>query len=104
MMTTARKEYYDKQLGSSQGNTVAIWRLIRKIVPSTKKTSNGNNIDNNTIEEFNHFFADVGREAFEFLPKTLHQKLRKTPRNTITNTPAAKTPSVLNPSTPAQSF
>ncbi len=64
-MSTAREEYYNKELNSSKGNTAAVWRLIRYIVPITKKTSNDNNIERNKIEEFNRFFANVGRKAVE---------------------------------------
>ncbi len=71
MMSAARKEYYNKELHSSKGNTAAVWRLIREVVPNTKKTCNGNNTDSNKIEEFNHFFANVGRKAFEDSPKSI---------------------------------
>ncbi len=36
-MSAARKEYYNKEIHSSKGNTAAVWRLIREIVPSTKR-------------------------------------------------------------------
>ncbi len=79
MMNAARKEYYDRDLNSSKGNTAAVWRLIREIVPSTKKTSSGSNIDNNKIEEFNHFFANVGREAFEDSQKNITPEIEENP-------------------------
>ncbi len=78
-MSAAKKEYYNRELNSSKGNTAAVWRLIREIVPSTKKTSSGSNIDKNKIEEFNHFFASVGREAFEDSPKNITPETEENP-------------------------
>ncbi len=37
MMRAARKEYYNKEFHSPKGNTAAVWRLIREVVPCTKK-------------------------------------------------------------------
>ncbi len=79
-MSAARKEYYNKEFHSPKGNTAAVWRLIREVVPNTKKISNGNNIDSNKMEEFNHFFAKVGRKAFEDSPKSFKPESAK---NTI---------------------
>ncbi len=61
------------------GNTAVVWRLIREVVSSTKKTSNGNNIESNKLEEFNHFFANVGREAFEDPPKSITPESEENP-------------------------
>ncbi len=70
-MSAGRKEYYNKESHSSKGNTAVVWRLIREVVPNTKKACNGNNIDSDKIEEFNHFFANVGRETFKDSQKGL---------------------------------
>ncbi len=77
MMSAARKEYYNRELNSTKGNTAAVWRLIREIVPSINKTSNGCNTENNKIEEFNHFFANVGREAFEDSPQNITPEIEE---------------------------
>ncbi len=79
MMSAAKKEYYNKEFHSSKGNTAAVWRLIREVVPSTKKTTNGNNIESSKIEEFNHFFANVGREAFENSQKSITPESEENP-------------------------
>ncbi len=41
--------------------------------------SNGNNTESNKIEEFNHFFASVGREAFEDSQKSITPESAENP-------------------------
>ncbi len=71
MMSAASKEYYNKELNSSNCNTAVVWRLIREVVSSTKNTNNGNNIKSSIIEEFNHFLANDGRKAVEAFKKSI---------------------------------
>ena len=64
-ITTAKKEYYLKQFNENRGNIKGTWNIIKEIIPN-KKRSNVNKFDN-TIEkanEFNNFFANVGKNTF----------------------------------------
>ncbi len=85
-MSAARKEFYNRELNSSKDNTAAVWRLIREIVPSTKMTSNGSNIENKKIGEFNHFFANAGREAFEDSPENITSEIEEKTLSTPSRT------------------
>ncbi len=103
MMSAARKEYYNKDFNSSQGNTAAVWRFIREIVPSTKKTSNGINTESNKIEEFNHFFGNVGREDFEDSQKSTTPENEESPTQFYHEHTSSQKTSAHNPSPPTQS-
>ena len=67
LIHTSKKEYFKDQLNNSKGNSGDTWKVIRKIVPKCKSSSGSHSYENDIdkAEEFNHYFANVGREAFE---------------------------------------
>ena len=78
----AKMTYYHNKLRVSKGNSSKMWNNIRELVPNNK----ANNIiteeeNNNRAEDFNNFFATVGRETFE--------KCKKNTTNNNTNSDSA---------------
>ncbi len=99
MMSTDRKEYYNKEFNLSKGNTGAVWRLIRDTVPSIKRLAMVTILKATKSKSSTISLLMKVRKLSKIPPK-----LRKTSLSSITNTPAAKIPSVHNPSTPTQPY
>ena len=67
LINKQRKQHYLNRLKESKGNIAATWRIVGDIVPSKKNVSEINFCDNaeQKAEEFNCFFANVGKSAYE---------------------------------------
>lgn len=65
-LQTEKKAYYHNQFRQSKGNSSQMWSNIRKIIPNIKPNNIITNEDNNDkAEDFNNYFASVGRKTFE---------------------------------------
>ena len=62
-----KKEYYKNQFQGSKDNIAATWKIIRNMLPNDKE--NSERADNNDlkvkVEEFNEFFANIGKKTYE---------------------------------------
>ncbi len=66
---TTKKEYYNKKLEGNKGNTSAIWKTLRELIPATgSKNKIAPAEDAETVKSkadaFNYFFANVGKNTF----------------------------------------
>ena len=61
----AKQTHFHNQFRLSKGNTSQMWRNIRDLVPNNKSHNNISKDLNDKAEDFNNFFANVGRETFE---------------------------------------
>ena len=66
----AKSDYYSDKFETSTGNSASTWSTLRQLIPTDKhKISLEHNTDDetvrNTVEAFNNFFANVGRETFK---------------------------------------
>lgn len=67
LVHTSKKDNFKDQLNNAKGNSGATWKVVRKIVPKVKSNPGSHSFDNDIekAEEFNRYFANVGRESFE---------------------------------------
>ncbi len=66
MLQTAKKTYYHNQLRQCKGNPSQMWSNIRGIIPNNKPNNIITDEDiNDKAEDFNNYFANVGRKTFE---------------------------------------
>ena len=72
----AKSKYYREEFHKSKGNSKKTWNTIKMIVSNTGNKYDPSNIPDidRKIEEFNNFFANVGRQTYE-----------KTSSNTLLN-------------------
>ncbi len=66
-MNKQRRQHYLNRLKESKGNVAVAWRIVGDIVPSKTNVSDTTFCDNaeQKAEEFNCFFANVGKSAYE---------------------------------------
>lgn len=62
-----KKKYFRDKLSEAKGDSKATWKAVRELVPKTKINAQNSNYENvqEKAEEFNQFFANVGKNAFE---------------------------------------
>lgn len=67
LIQSSKKEYYWKELNNNKNNSSSKWNIIKEIVPSTKSSSETYIFEDKDrkAEEFNTFFANVGKNTFE---------------------------------------
>lgn len=67
LINNAKTQHFHTKLLSCRGNTAATWKVIRDIVPNKKVKSTVCNFDNieTKAEEFNNFFANIGKTTNE---------------------------------------
>ncbi len=63
----SKKEYNLNKLTNNRNNSTAKWKVIKEIIPHQKNCQRGYIFDDmeTKAEEFNHFFANVGRITYE---------------------------------------
>ena len=73
LICNAKKQYYHNKLSSTRGNTSATWNTVKDLIPN-KRQPNNCSFDNAIMkaEEFNEFFANVGKNTFESTQISLH--------------------------------
>ncbi len=71
LLNKTKKEYYHNQLSNSKNNIAATWKIVKDAIPPSKTKSNTCIIEDeqNKAEEFNTFFANVGKNTYD---KTQH--------------------------------
>ena len=72
----AKKTHLHNKFTQSKGNSAQMWHNIREIIPD-KKSCNNVITDNiqDKAEEFNNFFANVGRKTFEKCKNNLNSNI-----------------------------
>ena len=67
LIHTGKNEYFKNKFYECKGNSRATWQVVKNLVPKVKSNSGGPIYENDAekAEEFNKFFANVGRESFE---------------------------------------
>lgn len=67
ILNKTKKEYYHSKLINSKQNIASTWRFVKEVIPPAKTKSNTCVIENEQTkaEEFNTFFANVGKNTFE---------------------------------------
>ena len=72
-IATTKNDYYLRQFNDNKGDIKGTWNVIKKIVPNKKSSPKINKFDNpdEKANEFNKFFANVGRNSYEQAQKTL---------------------------------
>ncbi len=67
--------------------TAATWKVIRDNVPGKNVKSINHNFENKEekAEEFNNFFANVGKNTFEKTQHNLHNQIIRPPPGLIEN-------------------
>lgn len=70
LLKESKTKHYDKKFEDNKGNSSAIWKLLRELIPTSERESSnaaveeGDNVKSQA-DTFNKFFANVGRETFE---------------------------------------
>ena len=69
LLNDTKTKHYENEFEDSKGNSSAIWKLLRELIPnSDKKTRNSIAEEGEKVkslaETFNNFFANVGQETF----------------------------------------
>ena len=66
LIKQAKNHYYRNEVSNSRGNISATWKIIKDIIPG-KKNSHNISFDDpmSKAEEFNNFFANVGKNTYE---------------------------------------
>ena len=66
LIQNSKKKYYKDKLHECKGNSKATWQTVREIIPKNVNNTLDSEYDNisEKAEEFNHFFANVGKKAF----------------------------------------
>lgn len=67
LIQTGKNDYFRDKFNSCKGDMNTTWNIVRSIVPSNKRSSKQIKCDNvmNKAEEFNDFFASVGKKTYE---------------------------------------
>ncbi len=67
IITNTKKDYYHKELANSSNNIASTWNIIKNMVPSSKIKSGISLTDSegSTVDSFNAFFANVGKNTFD---------------------------------------
>ena len=70
---STKNEYYKNKLTNTRSNSSDTWNVIREIIPNHKNCSRGYILDDmkRKAEEFNYFFANVGKNTFELTQESL---------------------------------
>ena len=67
LLQAKKKEYFKREFVNCKGNLSNKWKIVHNMIPRANNNaslSNGDNIKEKA-EEFNEYFANVGRLAFE---------------------------------------
>ena len=74
LIRKAQSSYYNKQFSDNKGNIAVIWKLLREIVPNSKRKSNHDSFDNvnDMVEKFNIHFSNVGKTTYQNTQKEIH--------------------------------
>ncbi len=69
----SKKQYYLNKLTNNKNNSTAKWKVIKEIIPNQKNCQKGYIFEDmeTKAEEFNNFFADVGKNTYELTQKSL---------------------------------
>ena len=66
ILQNAKSSYFRDQFQNCRGNSSKMWKTIKKVVPANNKADKLNFEDNlSKAEEFNEFFSNVGKTAYE---------------------------------------
>ena len=67
MISTSKRNYYKEKFKKCKGNSSETWKTIQKIMPTKQNNKQISNNEQNKekADEFNNFFANVGKEAFD---------------------------------------
>ncbi len=76
LIRQSKTEHYHNQFYACKGNTAATWRVIKNIVPGKNEKSINHNFENKEekAEEFNNFFANIGKKTFKKTQHNLHNQ------------------------------
>ncbi|XP_068229711.1 uncharacterized protein [Palaemon carinicauda] len=81
MLTDSRRQYYKQEFKNAKGDMAATWKitnnmLFNRINSDTNKLNCDTKDDlQRKAEEFNEFFAEVGRKTFEKTQEELHNRM-----------------------------
>ncbi len=101
LINRQRKQYYLNCFQSCKSKSLLVWRTVRDIVPGKCKGPKNNSPDDNESENFNNFFATVGRDTFD----ETQEEVRNEKFNNVTAAPttpvsdAAFRPQPVDPNT-----
>ncbi len=66
LIRKSKADYYHAQINNCRGNSSATWKVNSDLVPGQKRKSNSYKFDmSDKAEEFNKFFSNVGKTAYE---------------------------------------
>ena len=75
-IAAAKKEYCMNRIKECRGDSSATWKIIKEIVPNQKSGSNNqeshfNDNIQEKVEEFNNFFANIGKTTYDLTQQAL---------------------------------
>ena len=69
MIANSKKKYFKEQFSKCKGNMRGTWNVIKQIIPENKKSFGLLGASEaelkNKVEEFNKYFATIGKNTFE---------------------------------------
>ena len=70
ILRQTKSEYYNNKLEENRGDSATTWSILRELVPNNKNKSNPISTKDESeilrkVEEYNTFFANVGKSTFE---------------------------------------
>ncbi|RUM30450.1 MAG: hypothetical protein DSY42_04590 [Aquifex sp.] len=73
LIQSTKKDYYLKELINNKNNSTDKWNIIKEIIPNPKNSSEDYVFSDKEAkaEEFNTFFANIGKNTFEITQKCL---------------------------------
>ncbi len=73
LIQSTKRDYYLKELTINKNNSTDKWNIIKEIIPNPKNSSEDYGfLDKEAkAEEFNTFFANIGKNTFELTQKSL---------------------------------
>ena len=82
----AKSNYYNSKFQENLGNSSATWKLVRELIPNTTtKTHTSDENSKEKLENFNTFFANVGKNIFEKSQQYTNNMSQTLNVNTINN-------------------
>ncbi len=86
LLKLRKNEYHNEQFANCSGNSAKTWKCIHKLIPTNKGKNFVCDKENvlTKVEDFNNFFADVGKNAFHKSQEGLGRNDQYTYTNTMT--------------------
>ena len=86
LIMNTKKSYYVNRLHASKENSSATWSLIKELVPNKKCGSGTRHFGNvsEKAEEFNNFFANVGKTTYDLTQQVLQSSHLSSPNFFLT--------------------